>query len=145
MGVTVQTSLWIAVGSIVTSEVPNDQSLVSRSREEHVGAAVTLASPARQLQRIALFERGSQAGDPAAVALKGTTVDELLSHDGQTRRSGELHESCCDGAVVLHNEFEGEFHDAACPHGNPNFHLRHFLLLVRSREFGHVIYNFYFG
>ena len=131
MGVTVQTSLWIAVGSIVTSEVPNDQRLVSRSREEHVGAAVTLASPARRLQRIALFERGSQAGDPAAVALKSTTVDELLSHDGRTRRSGELHESCCDGAVVLHNEFEvakGKFHDAACPHGSPNFHLRHFLL-----------------
>jgi hypothetical protein len=29
MGVTVQTSLWIAVGSIVTSEVPNDQRIVS--------------------------------------------------------------------------------------------------------------------
>jgi bifunctional N-acetylglucosamine-1-phosphate-uridyltransferase/glucosamine-1-phosphate-acetyltransferase GlmU-like protein len=49
MGVTVQTSLWIAVGSIVTSEVPDDQSLVSRSREEHVGAAVTLASLARRV------------------------------------------------------------------------------------------------
>ena len=117
-----QTSLWIAVGSIVSSEVPNDQSLVSRSREEHVGAAVTLASPARRLQGIALFERGSQAGDPAAVALKSTTVDELLSHDGRTRRSGELHESCCDGAVVLHNEFEvakGKFHDAALPAREP--------------------------
>jgi hypothetical protein len=34
------------------------------------------------------------------VALKSTTVDELLSHDGWTRRSGELHGSCCDGAVV---------------------------------------------
>ena len=39
---------------------------------------------------------------------------------------------CCDGAVVLrNNEFEvakGKFLDAACPHGSPNFHLRHFPL-----------------
>jgi hypothetical protein len=49
MGVTVQTSLWIAVRSVVTSEIPDDQRLVSRSREEHVGAAVTLASPARRV------------------------------------------------------------------------------------------------
>jgi hypothetical protein len=49
MGVTVQTSLWIAVRSVVTSEVPDDQRLVSRSRQEHVGAAVTLASPARRV------------------------------------------------------------------------------------------------
>jgi hypothetical protein len=49
MGVTVQTSLWIAVRSVVTSEVPDDQRLVSRSREEHVRAAVTLASPERRV------------------------------------------------------------------------------------------------
>jgi hypothetical protein len=28
-----------------------------------------------------LLKRGSQAGDPAIVALKGSAKDELLSHD----------------------------------------------------------------
>lgn len=89
MGVTVKTSLWVAIGLVVTSEVPDDQRLISRSRKEHIWAVITLALAAHGVAGVALFERGSQAGDPAAVALKGTTVDELLSHDGQMEQSGE--------------------------------------------------------
>ena len=41
-----------------------------------------LALLAQRITEVTLLKRRSQAGDPAAVALKGTTVDELLSHDG---------------------------------------------------------------
>ena len=82
MGVAVKTSLRVTVGLFVTGEVPYDQSLVSRPREKHIRAVNGLASRACRLRRVALFERCSQAGDPAAVALEGATVDELLCHDG---------------------------------------------------------------
>lgn len=39
MRVTVERSLRVAVLGLVTSEVPDDQSLVSACGEEHVGAA----------------------------------------------------------------------------------------------------------
>lgn len=38
MGVTVQTPLGVTVGGLVAGQVPDDQSLVARSGQEHVGA-----------------------------------------------------------------------------------------------------------
>ena len=49
MGVTVERSLGVTVLRLVTGEVPDDQSLVARGRQEHVG----------------VLHGGSQAGDPA--------------------------------------------------------------------------------
>lgn len=39
MGVALQGSLGVTVLGLIASEVPDDQSLVARSRQEHVGAA----------------------------------------------------------------------------------------------------------
>ena len=71
MRVTVQRSLWVAVGGLVAGQVPNDKSLVARTREEHVG----------------VFERGREGGNPTAVALKGALENELFRHvDGGSGR-----------------------------------------------------------
>lgn len=95
MRVAVKTSLWVSVGLLVASEVPDDQSLVAGSREKHVRAGTMLALHCDRVPfEVALFKRGSQACNPAAVTLEGSAVDELLSHDGRTRLSGGLHKSC---------------------------------------------------
>ena len=54
MRVTVERSLGVAILSLVTGEVPDDQSLVAGGRQEHVGAIRSL-----------VLHGGSQAGDPA--------------------------------------------------------------------------------
>lgn len=56
----------IAIRALVAGQVPDDQSLVAGSREKHIW----------------VFERGSQRGDPATVALKGALQDELFRHVG---------------------------------------------------------------
>ena len=38
MRVTVKAALGVAVAGLVTGQVPDDEGLVARSREEHVGA-----------------------------------------------------------------------------------------------------------
>jgi hypothetical protein len=89
--VALKASLGVTVGLVVASQVPDDQSLVATGGKEHVGAiddAIALAKPFFQNFEISprvcfflLLKRGSQAGNPAIVALKGSAKDELLSHD----------------------------------------------------------------
>jgi hypothetical protein len=62
--VTVERSLWVSVGGVVAGQVPDDESLVAGTRQEHVW----------------VLEGGSEGGDPAAVALKGALQDESLRH-----------------------------------------------------------------
>lgn len=64
VGVAVERPLRVTVLGLVTGEVPNDQSLVSGSREKHVG----------------VLHGSRQAGDPAIVALEGSLEDQLFSH-----------------------------------------------------------------
>lgn len=64
MRVTVQRSLGVSVGALVAGQVPDDESLVARTGEEHVG----------------VFEGGSEGSDPSAVALKGALQDKLFRH-----------------------------------------------------------------
>jgi hypothetical protein len=86
----VEGSLWVSVGGLVAGQVPDDQGLVTGTREEHVWAVSLSASPFPIPQvflslsssaRI-LLHGGGQGGDPAAVALEGALKDQLLSHDG---------------------------------------------------------------
>ena len=97
MGVALKASLGVTVGLVVTSQVPDDQGLVATGGKEHVGAvddAIAISTHAfffsPRLRAFAgarldgeclLLKRGSQAGNPAIVALKGSAKDELLSHD----------------------------------------------------------------
>lgn len=82
-----QTPLGVTVRGLVAGQVPDDQSLVARTGQEHVGAGCTsvtarLAPGATFVGRgYALLQRGSKGGDPARVALEGTTEYELLGHD----------------------------------------------------------------
>ena len=55
MGVTVKTSLWVAIGLVVTSEVPDDQRLVSGAREKHVRAVKLLALHMRRSKESRTF------------------------------------------------------------------------------------------
>lgn len=80
-----QTPLGVTVRGLVAGQVPDDKSLVARSGQEHVGAGrmlvfrVSHMSPAYRVY--ILLQRGSKGGDPAGVALEGTTEYELLGHD----------------------------------------------------------------
>ena len=57
-------SLWVTVGALVAGQVPDDQRLIARTGQEHIG----------------VFERGREGGDPAGVTLKGTLEYELFRH-----------------------------------------------------------------
>lgn len=87
MRVTVKGAFGVAVRSVITGEVPDDERLVTRSGQEHVGAG--WARSVRLLERVGvkriLLERGSQAGYPARVTLKGAAEDELLRHVDECR------------------------------------------------------------
>ena len=85
MGVAVERSLWVTVGLLIAGKIPDNERFVARSRKEHVGAIQwsVLKTKCKRYGEIALLEGCSQRGDPAAVALKGTTDDELLSHNGE--------------------------------------------------------------
>lgn len=71
MGVTLERSLGVAVLGLIAGEVPDDQSLVSAGREEHVGATVSQSVSSRCISNRGmavldvLLHRGGQAGDPA--------------------------------------------------------------------------------
>jgi len=69
--VTVKGSLWVTVGGLVAGQVPDDEGLVTGTGKEHVW----------------VLQRGSQTGDPAAVALEGTLKNQLLSHVGDWVRN----------------------------------------------------------
>jgi len=68
VAVAVKRSLWVAVGGVVAGQVPDNESLITTSREEHIW----------------VLHRGSQTGDPSAVASEGTLQDQLLRHDGRS-------------------------------------------------------------
>lgn len=57
-------SLWVSVRGLIAGQVPDDQGLVARSRQEHVW----------------VLERGREGGDPSAVALKVALENELFRH-----------------------------------------------------------------
>lgn len=59
-------SLWVTVGSLITGQVPDDERLVARTRQEHVW----------------VLERSRKRGDPAAVSLEGALEDKLFRHIG---------------------------------------------------------------
>jgi len=95
---TVQTALGVTVlTALLTCKVPDDQSLVARCREEHVGAAKMLSASFLFLFFLfscfspfscyilsavdyILFHAGCERGDPATVAVELTAHDQLLSH-----------------------------------------------------------------
>ena len=111
MRVTVEGSLWVAIGSIVAGQVPDDQSLVARARKEHVWAKRGQQQLMHtKLRDHSLFERGCQTGDPAGVALKGTAVDELLSHDCGMIEDGNgelsVHRKILDLVGIRSHEFD---------------------------------------
>jgi hypothetical protein len=56
----VKGSLWVAVGAFVAGQVPDDESLVAGTRQEHIW----------------VFEGGRKGSDPSAVALKGALKNE---------------------------------------------------------------------
>ena len=60
----VKGSLWVTVRALVAGQVPDDQRLIARTGQEHVG----------------VFEGSREGGDPSRVALKGALENELLSH-----------------------------------------------------------------
>jgi hypothetical protein len=97
VGVALEATLGVAVRGLVAGQVPDDESLVARSGQEHVGAGAMLAERlvarrlagwagrrcSSQLRRRAdaLLKRGSEGSNPARVALKGATENQLLGHD----------------------------------------------------------------
>lgn len=64
MRVAVKRSLWVTIRGLVAGQVPDDQRLVTRTGEEHIG----------------VFKRGREGCNPAAVALKGALENELFRH-----------------------------------------------------------------
>lgn len=86
-----EASLRVAVGLVVTAQVPDDQSLVATGGQQHVRAKKSIRSQippesphpillAQAPQASLLLKRGGQGRNPAIVALEGSTEDQLLSH-----------------------------------------------------------------
>ena len=82
VGVTVEGAFGVAVRGLITGKVPDDEGLVTRTGQEHVGAEPLLVYAREILDccKLLLLEGGGQGSDPAGVALKGAAEDELLSH-----------------------------------------------------------------
>lgn len=84
MRVAVQTSLGITVRGLIAGKVPDNERLIAGTRKEHVRAGYMLAdcrdANPRKVAHI-LLERGRQGSDPAGVALKGASQNQLLGHD----------------------------------------------------------------
>jgi hypothetical protein len=80
--VTVEGAFGVAVRGLITGQVPDDEGLVTRTRQEHVGAEPLLVHAPWIMYccKLLLLEGGGQGSDPAGVALKGAAEDELLSH-----------------------------------------------------------------
>jgi hypothetical protein len=58
MGMAMKTSFGVTVGSLVASEVPDNQRLISACREEHIWTADPSVSLRPVLRRTALFKGG---------------------------------------------------------------------------------------
>lgn len=87
MRVTLERSLRVTVLGLVAGEVPDDESLVSGTRQEHVGAgalSVSSTYSSKRRERIAvrdiLLHGGGQAGDPAILQ------DKLASRKAISKR-----------------------------------------------------------
>ena len=52
---TVETSLWVAVGGFVARQVPDDQSLVTASGEEHIRANLQVSNQFSYEERLVLY------------------------------------------------------------------------------------------
>ena len=50
VGMTVQASLGVSVGRLVAGQVPDDKSLVTGGREEHVGATIAVSTTVVHIQ-----------------------------------------------------------------------------------------------
>jgi hypothetical protein len=61
---TVERSLWVTVRALIAGQVPDDQALVARTREEHVW----------------VLKGSSEGRNPSAVAHKGALEDQLFGH-----------------------------------------------------------------
>lgn len=85
VGVAVEAPLGVAVRGLVAGQVPDDERLVARAGEKHVraGRMSVLRTECYTVHVVgcALLERGSEGGNPARVALKGATENQLLGHD----------------------------------------------------------------
>lgn len=87
--VSVEGSLWVSVCGIITGQVPDDQGLVATGRQKHVGtklacqhhpSIIILPSFSLSVNELSwncslLLQRRRQAGNPAIVALEGSTED----------------------------------------------------------------------
>lgn len=51
MGVAVEGTLWVSVLALVAGQVPDDQSLISATRQEHVWAIQKSQLPSRKLKK----------------------------------------------------------------------------------------------
>jgi hypothetical protein len=81
----VEAAFGVAVRGLVAGQVPDDERLVARAREKHVGAGRRSVSCAARHMCIlstmyALLKGGSKGSNPARVALEGTTENQLLGH-----------------------------------------------------------------
>lgn len=63
--VTMERPLWNTVALVVTGKVPDNQRLVTRTRQKHVGA----------------LKRSSKTGNPSAVTLQSSSQDHVFPHD----------------------------------------------------------------
>ncbi len=89
MRVTVQRSLGVSVRALVASQVPDDQALVARTRQEHVR----------------IFKRRSEGCNPSAVSHKGALEDELFGHLERFRGKCSMN---CEYLQLVSN-FRGKF------------------------------------
>jgi hypothetical protein len=106
----VQAPLGVAVRGLVAGQVPDDERLVARAGQEHVGAASVSVCRARrhtvQHRGHALLERGREGCNPAGVALEGATENQLLGHI-----CGRRLLLCVGGGRVVWQKFEAAVGD----------------------------------
>lgn len=50
MGVAVEGALWVSVGALIAGQVPDDQSLISATRQEHVWAIQKVSIDSKKLR-----------------------------------------------------------------------------------------------
>jgi hypothetical protein len=112
VGVAVQAPLGVTIRGLVAGQVPDDERLVARAGQEHVGAASVSVCRARRYtvqhggHGHALLERGREGCNPAGVALKGATENQLLGHI-----CGRRLLRCVGGGRVVWQKFEAAVGD----------------------------------
>lgn len=89
MRMAVKTPLRVTVGGVVPGQVPDDQGLVARAGEQHVGAGKrSVCNPRREQDVSLLLQRGRERGNPAIVAFKGPALNQLDSHGVRRESQG---------------------------------------------------------